>query len=231
MARRIDQRLKMKRSTDDRRTDRVKKAERERMVKLHDKGMTIEGIAYELKRSERTVSKQLKKASTPEQTSTTADPLVLQRKAEHFAYMAEIANGLLATTYHPLDSVRKNPDGEGEYGEYLLGSDDDAWPVNRQDLRAWLQKNVDIASGRDYPAPGEYEAIDNGCATPLAEFKVYPDYDFECLTAHLKEECRIVGEEGLDKAVQQDPYAVIDAVRLASRRKTFKGKCEVCKDW
>lgn len=168
----------------------------------------------------------------PKQEPTSASaPSVAEAQRQHFAYMAEIANGLLAATYHPLDSIRKNPEGEVEYGEYLLGSDDDAWPVSREDLSAWLKKNLAIASGRDHPAPGEYEALEDGSAPPLPESKVYPDYDFECLMAHLKDECSIIGAEGLDKAVQQDPYAVIDAVRLASRRKTFKGKCEVCRDW
>jgi hypothetical protein len=103
--------------------------------------------------------------------------------------------------------------------------------MRREDLSAWLQRNLDIASGRDCPALGEYESRDDGIAPPLPAMKVYPDYDFECLIAHLRDECPIVGREGLDQAVQQDPYAIIDAVRLASRKGTFKGKCEVCKDW
>ena len=59
MVRKVDLRIKRKYSTDDKRTDRVKKAERNRMVKLREE-KTVEEIAAALKRSERTVSKQLK---------------------------------------------------------------------------------------------------------------------------------------------------------------------------
>lgn len=63
-----------------------------------------------------------------------------------------------------------------------------------------------------------------------AKFKIYPQHDFEFLVAHLKKECPIVARKGLDKAVERDPYAVIEALRVISRRKTLKGKCDICED-
>ncbi len=61
MNRKADRRIIIKRAADWKRTDRVKKAERERMLKLHNQGKTLEEIAGKLDRSERTVSKQLQK--------------------------------------------------------------------------------------------------------------------------------------------------------------------------
>lgn len=236
MAAKIDRRLKVKNSpVTGKRTDRVKKAERDRMVKLREKDRTVEQIALTLNRSVRTVSKQLKKAGTSERTSATLDPLILQRKAEHFAYMAEIANGLLTTTHHQLDSVRVNPHKRDPYGEYVWWPGDDAYPVGRKELSACLQKNMDVASGREYLSPEQYESLNDPFAPPLPEFKTYPEYDFECLMVHLvaqlEDDSPEVASKGLARAIKTNPYELIELLRTTSRRNILKGKCEVCKDW
>ena len=88
MDRKADRRIKTRRTMDGKRTDRVKKAERERMLRLRNQDKTIEEIALELDRSERTVSKQL--AEGRSQTSQKeVDPLVQEAKREH---LSEIRN-------------------------------------------------------------------------------------------------------------------------------------------
>lgn len=67
MGRKTDRRIKIRRTVDGKRTDRVKKAERERMLKLRNQGKTVEEIALELCRNERTVSKQLAEERTMRQ--------------------------------------------------------------------------------------------------------------------------------------------------------------------
>jgi len=98
MSRKTDRRKIIKRTVDGKRTDRVKKAERERMLRLRNQGKTMEEIALELDRSERTVSKQLQKAQTEkEQTDGSSqasqkeiDPLVLEAQKEHLDEIRKI---------------------------------------------------------------------------------------------------------------------------------------------
>lgn len=93
MSRKTDHRKIIKRTADGKRTDRVKKAERERMLRLRNQDKTIEEIALELDRSERTVSKQLQKAQAGKkqedgstQTSQKeVDPLIAKAQEEHLA--------------------------------------------------------------------------------------------------------------------------------------------------
>jgi len=54
--------------------------------------------------------------------------------------------------------------------------------------------------------------------------------DFAHLEAHLRRENATVGQLGLSGAMKKHPGEVVKALRLLARRKTFKGKCEVCKD-
>ena len=82
MSIKADHRIIIKRTNDGKRTDRVKKAERERMLKLRNQGKTLEEIAGELDRSERTVSKQLAGGSS--QTSQKeVDSLLPKAREEH----------------------------------------------------------------------------------------------------------------------------------------------------
>ena len=54
--------------------------------------------------------------------------------------------------------------------------------------------------------------------------------DFSHLEAHLRHESAIIRRLGLTEAMKKDPRELVYVLRLLARRKTFKGKCEVCKD-
>lgn len=97
MDRKADRRIKIRRTADGKRTDRVKKAERERMLRLRNQDKTVEEIAGGLSRSERTVSKQLRKAQAEKEqehrssqaSQKEVDPNLVKAKEAH---MNEIRN-------------------------------------------------------------------------------------------------------------------------------------------
>jgi len=163
------------------------------------------------------------------------DPVKAKMREEHYRNIADVAYGLLKTTLYDIDDLWQNQDKSDPSRPYTWGTAEDAYPLDRSSLSGMLSDNVSIASGRKAITQTEWEDVNfvpemTDLVPEEAKFKIYPQHDFECLVAHLKKECSVVGRKGLDKAVQQDPYAVIEALRVISRRKTLKGKCEVCKD-
>jgi len=110
MGRKADRRIKIRRTADGKRTDRVRKAERERMLRLRNQGKTIEEIALELDRSERTVSKQLQKAQTEkEQTDGSSQasqkeigPLVLEAQKKHLSNLHTVIEEWQCSLFIPL---------------------------------------------------------------------------------------------------------------------------------
>ena len=123
MSRKTDRRKIIKRTADGKRTDRVKKAERERMLRLRNQGKTMEEIALELDRSERTVSKQLQKAQTDGSSQTSqkeVDPLVAKAQEQHldeicslikewkgFVYTPHIKEAIPGY-HHPINDIEPN---------------------------------------------------------------------------------------------------------------------------
>jgi len=95
---------------DGKRTDRVKKAERERMLKLRNQGKTIQDMALELERSERTVSKQLQKVRNEKEqadggrqaSQKEIEPLVLEAQKEHHASIHAIIEEWQSHLFTPL---------------------------------------------------------------------------------------------------------------------------------
>lgn len=124
MGSKADRRIKIRRSADGKRTDRVKKAEREHMLRLRSHDKTVEEIALELGRSERTVSKQLQKARTaeeqqlPTQKQKQADPFVEEAQKEHIASIRAIIEEWQRYLFTPLprevDEKYRHPVSEVE---------------------------------------------------------------------------------------------------------------------
>ena len=147
MDRKIDKRIKAKKSADGKRTDRVKKVEREHMVKLRDKGKTIAEIAGECKRNERTVSKQLSKAEESRQRNERMfDPIISEAKKKHFIDMAAIADSLLS---NGLDLVRKHPNSRGtEEFQYSTMIGDSLEVLSHEQLGDRLRVNIGLQWAR-----------------------------------------------------------------------------------
>jgi hypothetical protein len=54
---------------------------------------------------------------------------------------------------------------------------------------------------------------------------------YEYLQPHLKAECPVIHSKGFLRAVEENPYEVIECLRLLADRGTFQGVCPVCATW
>ncbi|MFC1924790.1 hypothetical protein ACFLXA_05460 [Chloroflexota bacterium] len=144
--------------------------------------------------------------------------LAVVNKKEHFDQLALVAKALL-NVHDYLENTSKNPSKDEQCKEYAQPSGDEYWPLSHAELSSSLQRNLDVMNGVIHG----YEGWD--------ESKIFPRIDIECLVYHLGEECSEVKSKGFSKAIEENPYEVIDNLRVLCRRKTFKGTCPVCQDW
>ncbi len=144
--------------------------------------------------------------------------LILANKKEHFDQLAEVAKALLIECDY-LEDFIENPKKDEQQKEYMHPVGDEYWPVSRSQISLSLKNNLDAISGVIYG----YEGWDIS--------KIYPRIDIECLVSHLEEECSEVKLKGFAKAIEENPYEIIDTLRVLCRRKIFKGTCSICKDW
>lgn len=210
---------------------RLKLSDSEVLEEMQDQPFPLRSKGFiKRRRREFDVAKKVLRA----QLEKELDPVKAKMREEHYRKMADVAYGILKTTLYDIDDMRENPGKSDRAKEYICGAADDDWPYDRNQLGGLLRENILIASGRKAISLREWEDVNIVPeATDLgireAEFKTYPQHDFKHLVEHLKKECPIIRRKGLDSAVKQDPYAVIEALRVISRRKTVKGKCTICK--
>ena len=210
MNRKSDNRIKVKRSEGGKRTDRVKKAEIERMSKLRDKGKTIIEIAGELKRNERTVSKQLTKAKELRQQDK-SDPLILKARERHFADLADAAGRLLYNNLHRVWlSARAYESNQPEY-EIYEGFDSPGYPITKEQLSSILDTNIEMLRSQK----GE----------SILYQQLAPH-----LNAEIPEIVTDTEPRGFLNVVRDNPYELIETLRILESRKIFRGTCPVCKD-
>ena len=137
-----------------------------------------------------------------EELKKRVDPIIAERRQQHFDQLAGIASTLLGE-----DIYKKEPDPSWEeYGGSLPPPLSD-WMTNEQ-LTGQLRDNWDGA---------------------LVTYQ-YNQWDFDCLVSHLKAEYPEIVPLGLDEAIRDNPRELMQALRVVSRRKTFKGTCPVCPD-
>ncbi|HEY87145.1 MAG TPA: hypothetical protein G4O06_03855 [Dehalococcoidia bacterium] len=66
----------------------------------------------------------------------------------------------------------------------------------------------------------------------LAEHKYERWFFYDCFVQHLTTELpEELKGKGFFDIVNEQPYELIDVLRVLATRKTFKGECQVCKDW
>lgn len=135
------------------------------------------------------------------------DPIISKRREEHFDRIADVATLLLA---NDLDSVTENPTREDQFGifKYTIWHGGSGLGITHEQLSQLLDQNIESVSDQPNDA-----------------------YDLDCLLSHLKDECPQIKSKGFGNFVKENPYKLIEALRIFIRRKTFKGTCPVCKDW
>jgi len=150
-----------------------------------------------------------------EQLQKETNPVVAKRREDHFDHLAGIAKAIL-TVEDYLEDMFENPEPTTEY---VFRTGDGNYPASREELTSSLQNNIGIIRG-EVPTESGWD-----------ENKECAEFDIDCLIDHLKVECPEVASKGFYQAVEENPYEVIDKLRVLSRRKTFGGTCPVCQDW
>jgi len=127
---------------------------------------------------------------------------------EHNAKLAGVADRLLA---NDLKRVMKWVEPTGEI-EYLLWDESETHVVERlreDDLSGQFEQNISLA------------------------YQEYTEWFFkECFLPHLYAEwSEELKNKGFYIVAEEQPYQLIETLRLLAERKTFKGTCPVCKDY
>lgn len=147
------------------------------------------------------------------------DPSIVIQRREHFAELTDITNLLLS---NDVDRVMKggtvniiSTSGEKgtRYVEYYFtdGTNFESPPydLTKEQLSDQLKRNI------EFPIHKYTEWVFYKCFLPH-------------LISELPEELKT---EGFYTIVQEQPYQLIETLRLLAARKTFKGTCPVCEDW
>jgi len=135
--------------------------------------------------------------------ATQRSTIITKRLEEHFDHLANMVNILLA---NGLETITKNDPSVSAF-PYTLWSGQAGIAIPHELLSSYLQQNIDQL------------------------YLEYNDSDLPDFMCHLEAEHTEIKSKGLRKVVAENPYELIDILRVLASRKTFKGTCPVCKDW
>lgn len=138
------------------------------------------------------------------------DPTMVKHREEHFAELADISKFLLA---NGLESVSCP-----------------GWSANRSRQVKYLLPNANAVAQYDEITK---EQLASRLNSNIADITKDKDWFFRhCFVPHLKSELpEELSTKLFFKVVEEQPYELIEILRMLAARRTFKGTCPVCKDW
>ena len=138
------------------------------------------------------------------------NPTIVKRREEHFTELSDIAKSLLA---NGLESVSCP-----------------GWTTNQSDQVKYVIPNESAESGYDELTRIQLASHLNSNIDAIPREK---DWLFRaCFVPHLKSELREeLSTKLFFKVVEEQPYELIEVLRVLAARGVFKGTCPVCKDW
>jgi len=125
---------------------------------------------------------------------------------EHNEKLAGVANRLLA---NDLNRVTKWISSTGQVEYHLFDDEEILHRLTEDDLAGQFEQNI------------------------ILVFHEYTEWFYmNCFLPHLYAEWpEELKKKGLFIVAEEQPYQLIDTLRLLAEKKTFKGTCQVCKDW
>jgi hypothetical protein len=178
---------------------------------LPDEVVTPERITDGWRTDPPKVLKERKRMMPEEQKHIQFEAGVAKRRAEHFDHLANIVSAFLIneidTVMPSIDTVEPRIIRGDEYGrpKYTIGEQE--VEITILELSLSLRANIQSV---------------------LLQFS---PWDLTCLIYHLKAESPEIESKGFTDVVRENPYKLIDTLRVLAWRKTFKGTCPVCRDW
>jgi len=139
------------------------------------------------------------------------DPVISQRKEQHFSRLAEIANSLLSGRLKDIQEIVDPADKDGSRPKYAVFTEYDVDVLaefSPRELIDQLGKNLDLTCEKF----GKWDVM--GLFIP-----------------HLKAENAELESKGILTIIRENPLELIETLRILSSRRTFKGTCPVCQDW
>ena len=136
------------------------------------------------------------------------DPIIVQREKDHFDHLADITQGLLSGNLDNVTAKSTKAGDQFDIFEYIFWEGGLRQGITRKQLSDMMERNVELY----YEQPND-------------------TYDLDYFLHHLIAEYPEVESKGFNNFVKENPYELVDILRLLARRKTFKGTCPVCKDW
>lgn len=154
------------------------------------------------RRKEFLVAKRVLKA----QLEKEVDPIVIESKKRHFDDMANVAKDILGL----LSRLKPIGDGKYEFASLDVDGYTTTFVGNRKDLLEQLHSNIESAEKKHQ------------------EMNL-----FERFLVHLTAETPVFSNPNiseLHRYVDANPEELTELLKVLAQRKTFKGKCPVCKD-
>lgn len=135
--------------------------------------------------------------------------VVSERMKDHFNDLLEVVETLLA---NDLDCVSVNPDPESDDDMYTAWArEGHTGSLSKESLALLLGDNLEDVML-------EYDEWEHGWFASHLE-------------ADVKVEFPAVGNNEFANLCMDNPYEVIETLKILRARKTFRGKCPVCKAW
>ena len=136
------------------------------------------------------------------------DPIIVQRRKDHSDHLADIAKGLLSGNLDNIEAKSTKTGDQYNIFEYIFWEGGAGQVITRKQLSDMMERNIELF----YEQPND-------------------TYDLDCFLHHLVAEYPEVQSKGFNNFAKENPYELVEILRLLARRKTFKGTCPVCKDW
>ncbi|MFC1918158.1 hypothetical protein ACFLXH_05865 [Chloroflexota bacterium] len=136
------------------------------------------------------------------------DPVLAQRREQHFNNLADIAQKLLEGGVRDIIMIAPDTDNPNSEEYVITSGVDPVESMGLNGLRHKLRDNLHLA------------------------FDTYGMWDVnDCLQTHLKLEGIDFLSQGIERAIQDNPYEFIEILRVLAQRQTFNGTCPVCRNW
>ena len=135
------------------------------------------------------------------------DPIIIKRRERHHNDLVTITKTLLANGLDTVDWHYIEPPNTAKGVFYRIVEGDNTVDLSMAELSSRLEENWDAA------------------------VEEHGDYNVECLIGHLLADHDEIVEASIYSAIVNQPYEIIETLRLATRRRYFNGSCLICEAW
>jgi hypothetical protein len=139
------------------------------------------------------------------------DPVISQRRQEHFSRLTDIADSLLSGRLKDIQEILDPGDKDASHPKYAVFTEYDVDVLEEYSLMELIDRLGHNLDGACYKF-GKWDVMD-------------------FFMSHIKAENAELESKGILAAIRDNPLGLIETLRILSSRGTFKGNCPVCENW